>query len=182
MKKILVVDDDRDTRLLLQVILRKDGYDVKATHDGHEALAYTANERPDLVIVDALMPGLDGFGTLKELRANTHTSDIPVVMLSAQTEDTEVLRAWREGVDLYLEKPFDPKDLTAYIRRIFQERRTQSDRRSEQTQSERRVTQRRFANTICDSVAENDKRSGDRRVADRRATSRRLDFAEEEAT
>jgi len=180
-KKILVADDDRYTRTLLQVILRKEGYEVWPAHDGNEALSLLEQEKPDLIILDAMMRGLDGFGTLKALRTQRATAGLPVVMLSSQHAQEGVVRAWRGGVDLYIEKPFDPQDLTAYIRRIFQERRAASDRRAEYLPSERRNSDRRSVVMPAAVFNDIDRRERERREQERRAGSRRLDFAVDEA-
>jgi two-component system alkaline phosphatase synthesis response regulator PhoP/two-component system response regulator VicR len=126
-KKILVVDDERHIVRLIQVNLERAGYEVVSAFDGKEALKKTASDSPDLIVLDVMMPFMDGFEVLKHLRAEVKTRDIPVVMLTAKTQDADVFRGWASGVDMYLTKPFNPMELLTIIKRIF-EAREQMDR------------------------------------------------------
>ncbi len=118
-KKILAVDDERHIVRLVQVNLERAGYIVVTAFDGKEALEKVASEQPDLVVLDVMMPYLDGFGVLQELRKNGATRDLPVIMLTAKAQDADVFRGWQSGVDCYLTKPFNPMELISFVKRIF---------------------------------------------------------------
>jgi two-component system alkaline phosphatase synthesis response regulator PhoP/two-component system response regulator VicR len=119
-KKILAVDDERHIVRLVQVNLERAGYDVITAFDGVEALKKVHDEKPDLIVLDVMMPQMDGFETLKNLKANPETRDIPVIMLTAKAQDADVFRGWQSGVDCYLTKPFNPLELLTFVKRIFQ--------------------------------------------------------------
>lgn len=118
-KKILAVDDERHIVRLVQVNLERQGYEVVTAYDGKEALEKVESEQPDLIVLDVMMPYMDGFEVLQNLKKNQSTRDIPVIMLTAKAQDADVFRGWQSGVDCYLTKPFNPMELTAFVRRIF---------------------------------------------------------------
>ena len=78
------------------------------------------SEKPDLIVLDVMMPHMDGFEVLKRLKSDDKTKDIPVVMLTAKAQDADVFRGWASGVDCYLTKPFNPVELMTFVRRIFE--------------------------------------------------------------
>ncbi len=119
-KTILVVDDERHIVRLVQVNLERAGYEVTTAYDGVEAIEAVQSELPDKIILDVMMPRMDGFEALKELRANEQTKDIPVIMLTAKAQDADIFKGWSSGVDSYLTKPFNPRELLAFVDRIFQ--------------------------------------------------------------
>ena len=119
-KKILVVDDERHIVRLVQVNLERQGYQVVSAFDGREALKKVESERPDLIVLDVMMPHMDGFEVLKRLKSEDKTKDIPVVMLTAKAQDADVFRGWASGVDCYLTKPFNPIELLTFVKRIFE--------------------------------------------------------------
>lgn len=116
--KVLVVDDERHIVKLIQVNLERAGYQVVSAFDGKEALKKVESEKPDLIVLDVMMPYLDGFEVLKRLRANPD-SYIPVIMLTAKAQDADVFRGWASGVDCYLTKPFNPLELLTFAKRIL---------------------------------------------------------------
>jgi two-component system alkaline phosphatase synthesis response regulator PhoP len=118
-KKILAVDDEKHIVRLIQVNLERAGYEVVTASDGKEALDKVASEQPDLVVLDVMMPVMDGFETLRNLKANPATREIPVIMLTAKAQDADVFRGWQSGVDCYLTKPFNPMELLSFVKRIF---------------------------------------------------------------
>jgi two-component system alkaline phosphatase synthesis response regulator PhoP/two-component system response regulator VicR len=118
-KKILAVDDERHIVRLVQVNLERAGYQVVTAFDGKEALQKVEAEQPDLVVLDVMMPYMDGFEVLQTLRKNQSTRDLPVIMLTAKAQDADVFRGWQSGVDCYLTKPFNPMELIAFVKRIF---------------------------------------------------------------
>ncbi len=118
-KKILVVDDERQIAKLVEVNLRKAGYDVVCAYDGEEALAKVESEKPNMIVLDVMMPKKNGWDVLKELRL-PDVPFIPVIMLTAKAQDVDIFIGWQTGCDMYLTKPFDPKMLLSYADRIFQ--------------------------------------------------------------
>jgi two-component system alkaline phosphatase synthesis response regulator PhoP/two-component system response regulator VicR len=118
-KKILAVDDERHIVRLIQVNLERAGYQVVTAFDGPEALKKVESERPDLVVLDVMMPKMDGFEVLKRLQANPETREVPVIMLTAKAQDADVFRGWASGVSAYLTKPFNPLELITFVKRIF---------------------------------------------------------------
>jgi two-component system, OmpR family, alkaline phosphatase synthesis response regulator PhoP len=128
-RKILAVDDEKNIVKLVQMNLERHGFQVIAAYDGKEALQKIQDEKPDLVILDVMMPHMDGFEVLQTMRRNAATRDIPVIMLTAKSQDTDVFRGWQSGVDLYLTKPFNPVELVSFVRRIFKTD-TGTDKRS----------------------------------------------------
>lgn len=118
-KKILAVDDERHIVRLVEVNLQRAGYEVVTAFDGKEALEKVKAESPDLIVLDVMMPYMDGFEVLKNLKADNETRDIPVIMLTAKAQDADVFRGWQSGVDCYLTKPFNPMELLTFVKRIF---------------------------------------------------------------
>jgi two-component system alkaline phosphatase synthesis response regulator PhoP/two-component system response regulator VicR len=119
-KRVLVVDDERHIVRLIQVNLEREGYQVLTAFDGKDGLQKAKTEKPDLVVLDVMMPYMDGFEVLKNMKADPVTAEIPVIMLTAKAQDADVFRGWSSGVDCYLTKPFNPMELLTFVRRIFQ--------------------------------------------------------------
>ncbi len=118
-RKILACDDEKHIVRLVQVNLERAGYTVVTASDGKEALQKVEDENPDLVVLDVMMPYMDGFEVLQNLRRNPSTRDIPVIMLTAKAQDADVFKGWQSGVDCYLTKPFNPMELLSFVKRIF---------------------------------------------------------------
>jgi two-component system alkaline phosphatase synthesis response regulator PhoP/two-component system response regulator VicR len=118
-QKILVVDDEPHIVRLVQVNLEKAGYAVSTASNGREALEAVANDQPDLMVLDVMMPEMDGLETLKRLKDNPQTHEIPVILLTAKAQDEDVFEGWKSGADLYLTKPFNPGELLLFVQRIF---------------------------------------------------------------
>jgi DNA-binding response OmpR family regulator len=118
---ILVVDDDPIVRKLIAAVLKDEGYTVRTVKDDFAALRSIEDAEPDCIVLDLMMPGLDGHDVLSLLRARAHKAQVPVVMLSALTDEENIWRAWRNGVDYYLSKPFPPADLVHFLRYLFAE-------------------------------------------------------------
>ena len=95
------------------------GYEVISAFDGKEALKKVKERAPDLIVLDIMMPYMDGFEVLKQLQANPDTRGIPVIMLTAKAQDADVYRGWASGVSAYLTKPFNPLELLTFVKRIF---------------------------------------------------------------
>jgi len=123
---ILVADDDKNTRRLMQAVLQADGYDVITAENGEAALEAMEREKVDLVVLDIMMPKMDGITVLKKIRAEGNT--IPVLMLTAKSEIEDKVLGLDSGANDYLPKPFDTRELLARIRSITRAR-TSADTR-----------------------------------------------------
>ncbi|MBW4698101.1 MULTISPECIES: response regulator transcription factor RpaB [Gloeobacter] len=115
-EKILVVDDEASIRRILETRLSMIGYDVVTAADGEEALEVFSREHPDLVVLDVMMPKLDGYGVCQELRKD---SDVPIIMLTALGDVADRITGLELGADDYVVKPFSPKELEARIRSVL---------------------------------------------------------------
>ena len=110
-KTVLVVDDEQDILDLVRFRLEHDGYRVLTASDGQTGLALAQSERPDLCILDVMMPKLTGLEVLAHLRADPATADIPVILLTSRGQDADVDRGFELGAHDYVTKPFSPKEL-----------------------------------------------------------------------
>lgn len=115
-KKILIVDDEKNIRNVIKEYAKFDGYDTAEAEDGMQAVEMCQKEDYDLIIMDVMMPKLDGYFAVREIRK---TKQIPVIMLSARTEEYDKLFGFEIGVDDYVTKPFSPKELLARIRAVM---------------------------------------------------------------
>jgi len=126
-KKILVVDDDPDLQRQMEALLGKKGYQVVAAYDGDEGLQKVVEERPDLIVLDVMMPVKDGFTACRELKTDDRYyffSHIPVIMLTVYPDDREKLHlSMREGMTMeaedYIQKPFDPQELLSRVEELL---------------------------------------------------------------
>jgi DNA-binding response OmpR family regulator len=118
-QRILICDDDPVILRLLQVNLELEGYEVLLAHDGEEAYEVAVKEGPDLVILDIMMPRMDGYQAVEALKENQTTAPIPVVFLSAKAQQSDIDRGMRHGVADYLTKPFDPSELLEVVQRLI---------------------------------------------------------------
>ncbi len=116
--KIVVCDDERSIVRLIQVNLEKQGYQVVTAYDGKEGLEKIKAEKPNLVVLDVMMPYMDGFEVLKSLRRDPDFQDLPVIMLTAKAQDKDVFDGYHYGADMYLTKPFNPIELITFVKRI----------------------------------------------------------------
>lgn len=119
-KRILAVDDEKNIRLLVRTNLEKAGYGVDEAIDGQQALDMIRADPPDLVVLDWMMPNLNGMELLKELQADPRFQNIPVIMLTGKAQDADVFIGWASGVSAYLTKPFNPRELLVFIKRILE--------------------------------------------------------------
>lgn len=124
--QILVVDDEPDISTILTLTLRRAGYVVTMARDGVDALEQIATKPPDLVLLDSMMPRLDGLETLRRLRAETCTARMPVIMLTAKAKLTDRMAGFERGADDYVAKPFDPAEVLARVQALL--RRTEQTR------------------------------------------------------
>jgi CheY-like chemotaxis protein len=117
--RILVADDDPVILRLLQVNFRLEGYEVETAPHGEEALKKAREFLPDLILLDVMMPGLDGWEVCRQLKDNPATADIPVIFLSARAQDEDRRRGYALGVVEYVTKPFDPGQLVETVQRAL---------------------------------------------------------------
>jgi two-component system alkaline phosphatase synthesis response regulator PhoP len=117
--RILVVDDDKEIVRLLKSYLTQEGLTVFTALDGAEALHILRRERPDLVVLDLMLPGRDGWEVTRRMRADEQLAAIPILMLTARVEDDDKIRGLELGADDYVTKPFNPKEVVARVRAIL---------------------------------------------------------------
>ncbi|MGZ4241433.1 MAG: response regulator transcription factor [Actinomycetota bacterium] len=117
--KVLVVDDDRVIQQLLEVNLELEGYDVKRASNGDEALKLVRTFAPDVVLLDVMMPKLDGREVCRRIKGDDTTAHIPVIFLSARAQDMDVNSGLELGASAYITKPFDPVDLLETVERVL---------------------------------------------------------------
>ena len=115
-KRVLVVDDDAKTVELVKLYLNRDGYRVLTAYDGIEALRLAREGHPELIVLDLMLPGIDGLEVCRTLRSE---SDVPIIMLTARTTDQDKLTGLELGADDYMTKPFSPKELAARVRTVL---------------------------------------------------------------
>lgn len=115
-KKVLVVDDDVKTVDLVKLYLNRDGYEVLTAHDGVEALRVARDGNPDLIVLDLMLPDMDGLEVCRTLRDEC---DVPIIMLTARTTDQDKLTGLDSGADDYVTKPFSPRELAARVRAVL---------------------------------------------------------------
>lgn len=119
-KKVLVVDDQPHIVRLIQVNLEKEGLEVATASDGVEGIQRVRQLKPDLVILDVIMPRKDGFEVLREIKTDPELSETPVIMLTVKTHNADIVEGLREGAELYLPKPFHPKELVSLVKRVLE--------------------------------------------------------------
>ncbi len=118
-KLVLVVDDQAQIVRLIQVNLQKEGFEVQTAADGVEAMKRVRERKPDLIILDVIMPHKDGFEVLREIKEDEGLCDIPIIMLTVKTQNADIMHGLQEGAELYLPKPFHPKELVVLVRRVL---------------------------------------------------------------
>jgi DNA-binding response OmpR family regulator len=153
-RRILVVEDQRDLALGLRANLEVEGYDVDVAHTGEDALSIATDRRPDVVILDIMLPGIDGYEVLAKLRAMHLT--MPVLMLTARAEEVDKVRGFRTGADDYVTKPFGVMELLVRIQALL--------RRGPPRDGEPRVASPvalRFGNVEVDVEAHTVRRNGE---------------------
>jgi len=114
-QKVLAVDNERNILRLIQASLEQAGYQVITASDGKDALVKIAEAHPDLVVLDVMMPIMNGLETLQAIRANPETRLLPVIMLSGNARDRDLFQGYSHGADIYLTKPFKPVELLTFV-------------------------------------------------------------------
>ena len=145
--KILVVEDELPIRKLIELNLRLETHDVITAADGYEALQQSEAGLPDLIILDIMLPGLDGWEVLMRLRQDPKFQDTPVVVLTALVQDADIIRGWQLGADEYITKPFSPvalvKTVQMVLNRTPEERKSRREREVVRAQLLRNLRERR---------------------------------------
>jgi two-component system alkaline phosphatase synthesis response regulator PhoP len=118
-KTVLAIDDEKDLIDLVRYNLEKEGFQVRGALDGETGLAMALQERPDVVLVDLMLPGLDGLEVCRRLRADSRTATIPLIMLTAKSGESDRIVGLELGADDYITKPFSPRELTARVRALL---------------------------------------------------------------
>jgi DNA-binding response OmpR family regulator len=123
---VLIADDDPDILMLISLTLERDGYDVMVARDGLTAFEAAVERLPHLVVLDMMMPGIDGCEVARRLRANDSTKDVPIVIVTAFAEESQAAMALEAGADAYVKKPFSPRELLSKTASLLLERRPRS--------------------------------------------------------
>ena len=118
-KRILIIEDEKDIRELLQLYLKREGYDVHIAKDGETGLRKASQERFDLVLLDLMLPQLDGLEICRNLRSRPPTADLPIIMITAKAEEADRIVGLEMGADDYITKPFSPREVMARVKAIF---------------------------------------------------------------
>ena len=118
MQSIMIVDDDPRTRTMLRILLEMDSWEVSEASDGLDALAQVILQPPDIMLLDVMMPNMDGITLCKQLRSNPDTADLPIIMLSGKTQSEAVAEGLSAGANAYLGKPFDTPTLLGHLRTV----------------------------------------------------------------
>jgi diguanylate cyclase (GGDEF)-like protein len=117
--RILIADDERSVRQLLEIVLSKEGYEVKVVHNGDELIRAAQEQVPDVVIVDLMMPMMDGYEAIRQLRNDTRTAHLPMMILTAKSKPEDVVTGFETGADDYITKPFNIPELLARIKGLL---------------------------------------------------------------
>jgi len=118
-KRILVIDDDIDVLRSISKALESAGYSVEQARSGREGMGRIWHAKPDLVVLDVVMPELNGWDVLQAIRGDETTAKLPVIMLTVLSQDQHIAEGWKLGADFYLTKPFAPADLLDVVKRLL---------------------------------------------------------------
>jgi phosphate regulon transcriptional regulator PhoB len=126
-KTILVVDDEKDIVELVAYNIEREGYKTARAYDGHQALQYIKENKPDIVILDLMLPGISGLDVCRMMRKNPETEDIPIIMLTAKSDNVDKIMGLEIGADDYITKPFNIRELIARVRAVLRRWETHSE-------------------------------------------------------
>jgi len=118
-KKVLIVDDEPNISISVEFLMRREGFEVLVAHDGEEGLERIRADRPDLVVLDIMMPKLDGFEVSKAVRADPALAGVRILMLTAKGREAEIAKGLSLGADAYIPKPFSTRDLVAKVKELL---------------------------------------------------------------
>jgi two-component system phosphate regulon response regulator PhoB len=137
---VLVVEDEADIRELVRYNLSKSGYQVVGVASGEEALAAVESNTPDVVVLDLMLPGMDGLNVCRKLKEDPKTAAIPIVMLTAKGEESDIVRGLEMGADDYITKPFSPRVLIARLQAVLRRASAAIDEDSDDEQADKTIT------------------------------------------
>jgi len=118
-EKILIVEDEKDIVKMLDYNLKKEGFRIFSVHDGEDAIDSANKEQPDIIILDLMLPGIDGLEVCKSLKNSNKTASIPIIMLTAKSQESDKVVGLELGADDYVTKPFSPRELIARIKAVL---------------------------------------------------------------
>jgi len=118
-KKILIIEDEKDILELLQLYLKREGYNVHVAKDGETGLRKASQERFDLILLDLMLPQVDGLEICRTLRSGAQTTDLPIIMITAKGEEADRIVGLELGADDYITKPFSPREVVARVKALF---------------------------------------------------------------
>ena len=117
--KVLIADDEQNILISLEFLMKREGYQVSVAHDGQEAVDAVAKDKPNLMLLDAMMPKKTGFEVCQEIRSNPDYADIIILMLTAKGRDTDMAKGIALGANAYMVKPFSTKELAQKVRELL---------------------------------------------------------------
>jgi DNA-binding response OmpR family regulator len=120
-KKVLIVDDETNIVISLEFLMEQAGYDLRIAHNGRDALEQVANFGPDLILLDVMMPQVNGFDVCRRIRENPAWQNIKIIMLTAKGREVEMTKGLALGADAYITKPFSTRELLAQVRHILED-------------------------------------------------------------
>lgn len=130
-RRILVIEDEEDIRKVLEYNLRKEAYEVSCAATGEEGLKSARTSIPDLILLDLMLPGVDGLEVCRSLKKEPKTENVPIIMLTAKGEESDIITGLELGADDYITKPFSPKVLVARIRAVLRRKSQQIPKKSD---------------------------------------------------
>ncbi|MCB1868321.1 MAG: response regulator [Gammaproteobacteria bacterium] len=119
-KKVLIVDDEQNIAISVEYLMRREGFDVSVAKDGEEGLAMIRSTKPDLVLLDVMMPKMDGFQVCSEVRADASLAGVRIIMLTAKGREAEIEKGLSLGADAYIPKPFSTSDLVSRVKALLE--------------------------------------------------------------
>ena len=120
-KKVLIADDEQNIVISLEFLMKREGYQVEVANDGEEAVRRIRASRPDLVLLDVMMPKKSGFEVCQEIRSDPEMAGVRILMLTAKGRDTEVAKGLALGADAYMTKPFSTRELVDKVRNLLEQ-------------------------------------------------------------
>ncbi len=126
-RTVLAIDDEKDLIELVRYNLEKEGFQVKSARDGETGLALAAQDEPDLILIDLMLPGIDGLDVCRRLKSNSRTASIPLIMLTAKSGESDRVVGLELGADDYIVKPFSPRELVARVRALLRRATSQQE-------------------------------------------------------
>lgn len=119
MSRVLVIEDEKHISRLIEITLQREGHTIEKAFDGIEGMEKISEFDPQLIILDRMMPRMDGMEVMAKLQADPKLSEIPVIFLTAKAQDKDVFDGWSSGASAYLTKPFNPKELILFVNRVL---------------------------------------------------------------